>query len=353
MSDTTTSGDRFVAAETTEDHDEILAVAVNAPDVVVPTGVSASAIIGRSPGQLAWLRLRRDRSVVFTSAVLVFFAVLAVGAPLWSALYGQDALANHSELLSLHGGLPIGVNGGMSGVHWFGVEPGLGRDIMMQLVYGLRNVAGHLVRGSPADNDPRRTGRNRVRLRAGLARRADQLVHRLRPRLPLPDLLVGGHPGDRQRRLWQLTHAASVVPHLRPDHRAVRVRLAVHGTHRPWTGAVPAGARVRRGGPGRWRGCQPYALPPAAAESLGADPRGLLAQCSVSHHGGGCAVLPPDRRARTDARPGAHDQCPSVPYLASDPWFTLLPGTTILLLVLAFNLLGDSVRDALDPKSSR
>jgi len=43
----------------------------------------------------------------------------------------------------------------------------------------------------------------------------------------------------------------------------------------------------------------------------------------------------------------------SVGFAPSDPWFTLFPGLTIFLLVLAFNLLGDSVRDALDPKSSR
>jgi peptide/nickel transport system permease protein len=43
----------------------------------------------------------------------------------------------------------------------------------------------------------------------------------------------------------------------------------------------------------------------------------------------------------------------SITFLPTDPWFTIFPGVTILVLVLAFNLLGDSVRDALDPKSSR
>ena len=33
--------------------------------------------------------------------------------------------------------------------------------------------------------------------------------------------------------------------------------------------------------------------------------------------------------------------------------YTFLPGMTIFLLVLAFNLFGDSLRDALDPKSTR
>src|SRR5258705_8404253 len=111
MSDTTTRGDRLVAAEMDASNEDVLAVAVNAPDVVIPTGVSAAAIIGRSPGQLAWLRLRRDRTVVFTTGVLVFFLVLALAAPLWSVLYGQDAQTNHPELLSLTGALPTGVNG--------------------------------------------------------------------------------------------------------------------------------------------------------------------------------------------------------------------------------------------------
>jgi peptide/nickel transport system permease protein len=43
----------------------------------------------------------------------------------------------------------------------------------------------------------------------------------------------------------------------------------------------------------------------------------------------------------------------SIKYVATDPFYTLWPGLTIFILVLAFNLLGDSLRDALDPKSSR
>jgi peptide/nickel transport system permease protein len=37
-------------------------------------------------------------------------------------------------------------------------------------------------------------------------------------------------------------------------------------------------------------------------------------------------------------------------YLASAPWITLFPGLAILLTVLGFNLLGDGLRDALDPR---
>jgi peptide/nickel transport system permease protein len=34
----------------------------------------------------------------------------------------------------------------------------------------------------------------------------------------------------------------------------------------------------------------------------------------------------------------------------ADPTYLIVPGTTLLILVIAFNLLGDSLRDALDPK---
>ncbi len=35
-------------------------------------------------------------------------------------------------------GMPLGYAGGMNSTHWLGLEPGNGRDILMQLVYGIR-----------------------------------------------------------------------------------------------------------------------------------------------------------------------------------------------------------------------
>jgi ABC-type dipeptide/oligopeptide/nickel transport system permease subunit len=40
-------------------------------------------------------------------------------------------------------------------------------------------------------------------------------------------------------------------------------------------------------------------------------------------------------------------------YLKHAPWMSLAPGAMIMLTVLAFNLLGDGLRDALDPRSKR
>jgi peptide/nickel transport system permease protein len=37
-------------------------------------------------------------------------------------------------------------------------------------------------------------------------------------------------------------------------------------------------------------------------------------------------------------------------YISQAPWLAIFPGVTIFLVVMAFNLLGDAVRDALDPR---
>jgi peptide/nickel transport system permease protein len=39
--------------------------------------------------------------------------------------------------------------------------------------------------------------------------------------------------------------------------------------------------------------------------------------------------------------------------MREDPIYTFIPGFLIFVLVLAFNLFGDTLRDALDPKSMR
>jgi peptide/nickel transport system permease protein len=40
-------------------------------------------------------------------------------------------------------------------------------------------------------------------------------------------------------------------------------------------------------------------------------------------------------------------------YLRDAPWTAIAPGSLIFVSVLAFNLLGDGLRDALDPKGNR
>jgi len=99
-------------------------------------------IVGRSPGQLAWMRLKRDRTGMVSLGVLVFFIVIALAAPLIQWLYGQGGPdLGHSELLDLRG-RPLGTAGGVSGDHWFGLRPERGQDMLLQLVFGIRTSLG-------------------------------------------------------------------------------------------------------------------------------------------------------------------------------------------------------------------
>ena len=40
-------------------------------------------------------------------------------------------------------------------------------------------------------------------------------------------------------------------------------------------------------------------------------------------------------------------------FMAAQPWLAIFPGAAIALSVLAFNLLGDGLRDAVDPRTRR
>src|SRR4051794_28717845 len=99
---------------------------------------SAKAIQGRSLGQIAWRRLKKDKVSMAGGVVAILFIVIAIFAPLLSSWYGQDPNAQHYDLVDAGTGLPYGSRGGMSSTHWLGLTPTLGEDILAQLMYGAR-----------------------------------------------------------------------------------------------------------------------------------------------------------------------------------------------------------------------
>ena len=98
------------------------------------------AIEGRSLGQIAWRRLKRDKVALAGAAFLVFLILVAVFAPLIVKFLGSPPNEFHQDLIDTSGGtlLPIGAFGGMSLDHLMGVEPVNGRDIFSRVVYGSR-----------------------------------------------------------------------------------------------------------------------------------------------------------------------------------------------------------------------
>ncbi|MEV6985161.1 ABC transporter permease [Sphaerisporangium sp. NPDC051017] len=106
-----------------------------APEAVLDG--QARAIQGRSLGQIAWTRLKRDKVALTGAGVVIFLILVAIFAPLIVGLIGhppnefnQDLIS--SETLAPKDGTGIGWD------HLFGVEPLNGRDIFSRVVYGAR-----------------------------------------------------------------------------------------------------------------------------------------------------------------------------------------------------------------------
>src|SRR5207302_1031093 len=92
-----------------------------------------SDIAARSPLQLFWLRLRRDRVAMVSLAFIVFLVVIAIAAPLVVKLLGLPGPYTQNLNLTDSFGSPLGP----SGAHPFGVDQ-LGEDVMSRVIYGTR-----------------------------------------------------------------------------------------------------------------------------------------------------------------------------------------------------------------------
>jgi peptide/nickel transport system permease protein len=92
------------------------------------------AIIGRSPSELFWRRFRKDKFALAGVAFIVFLIVLALVSPLvarYVAHHGKNQLFIFSQLDQF--GLPHGP----SKAFWFGADSA-GRDLFVRTLYGAR-----------------------------------------------------------------------------------------------------------------------------------------------------------------------------------------------------------------------
>jgi peptide/nickel transport system permease protein len=111
--------------------------------VADPSGPDTSApkaIEGRSLGRIAWTRLKRDRAAMAGGVVVILLILMAIFAPLIVRLLGYDPNSFHPETMDPATQAPTSTFpfGSFDPDHLFGVEPPFGRDIFSRVVYGAR-----------------------------------------------------------------------------------------------------------------------------------------------------------------------------------------------------------------------
>ena len=285
-------------------------------------GRAERAPLPDGPWHRAWRKLRRRRAAMFSLAVVIGFVVLAVFAG-WLA--PQDPIATSWGA----------IRKAPSAEHWFGTDE-IGRDVFARVVWGTRasmlagvvSVSISLLLGVP------------IGLAAGfLGGWIDAAISRVIDAfLACPFLIL----------------AIALAAFLGPSLTNAMIAIGISAT--------PIFARLTRGAvihvkvedyieAARALGASPlrqalrHVLPNIAAplivQATLAIAAAVIAEASLSFLGLGQQPPAPSWGSMLNTAKN---------YVDSAPWMAIWPGLSIFLLVLAFNLLGDGLRDALDPR---
>ncbi|MFC7327232.1 ABC transporter permease [Marinactinospora rubrisoli] len=312
----------------------------------------------RSLRQIAWQRFRRDKVALGGGIVVAFLILVALLAPLLTRWFGYPPNEFHQSLIDpLTGGVlrdpsdPMGgldPLGGISADHLLGLEPVNGRDLFSRIVYGaqisllvafgatilcvvigtlLGVIAGYF--GGWID--------------AVISRAMDIF-------LAFPLLLFA-------------IALAGVIPDgafgLQGNGLRVAVIIFIIGFFNwPYIGRIVRGqtltlkerefveaARSLGASNGYilFRELLPNLVTPILVYSTLLIPTNIIFEASLSFLGVG--INPP-----TPSWGGMLSN--SLQYYTTSPHFVIIPGLAIFITVLAFNLLGDGLRDAFDPRST-
>jgi peptide/nickel transport system permease protein len=314
-------------------------------------GTTTEMVEGKSLTQIAWGRLRKDRVAMISLGVIIFIFLAALFAPLITKVLGIDPYEPNTDLVSLDGGLPLGRLGGISWAHPLGVEPLIGRDIMARLLYGARIsltiatastvvvvIVGVLL-GTIAGYSKGKTDTIISRI-MDLTLSFPFLLLVIAMAQPLQERLQTWIPSANAARVVALILLLSLFswPYLA---RLVRGQVLSLREREFVEAAVSTGASSRRI---LFKELIPNLWAPILVYASLALPSFISAEAALAFLGVG--VLPPT---------------PTWGAMLSDsvrtftvlPIYLFIPGTALFITVLVFNLFGDSVRDALDPRAGR
>ncbi|MCZ7658919.1 MAG: ABC transporter permease [Xanthobacteraceae bacterium] len=285
-----------------------------------PALVRSDAV--ESPARRALRRLLRRKGAVFGLAVIALFVALALLAPLVSP---YDPAAQSWSA----------VRKPPSAAHWFGTDE-VGRDILARIIYGARasllagviSVAIALGIGVPLGTVAGYVG---GWLDALLSRITDAML--ACPFLILA-IALAAFLGPNLRNAMiaiGITTTPIFIRLTRAQVMAVKVEDYVEAARAvgnpPWRIAL--------------RHILPNILPALLVQATLSIAAAIIAEASLSFLGLGQQPPEPSWGSMLNA---------AQRFLINAPWMAVWPGLAIFLTVLSFNLLGDGLRDALDPR---
>jgi peptide/nickel transport system permease protein len=308
-------------------------------------------IVQRTPKQIAWGRFKSNKVGVFAGIASIFFISVGFLAPLITRLFHVNNRSRYPEGLNQFA-MPSGQWGGISLAHPLGLEPGTGRDVFALLLYGSRisftvaiisTVAaigiGMLIGIA--------TGYFKGKIDSTVGRISDFLLS-----FPSTFMIIA-----LSLPLVQRVESIGIAH----DNAARLVVLVIFLVFFGWTGfyrlirSQSMSLRERdfvmasqAMGASSWRIITKELLPnlwPTAIVFVSLSlPGYIAAEATFSFLGVG--IQAPDTSfglVLSDA----------IGYWRDDPAYLLIPCLILIAIVLSLNLLGDAVRDALDPKAGR
>jgi peptide/nickel transport system permease protein len=317
---------------------------VREPVAIPLVSTAVVSDLARTPWQLFWERLREDRVALAALAFIVVEILAAVFAPLIVGALGHPPNAQYPSALDPTFGTPTGP----SRSFLFGVDT-VGRDVFSRVLYGARvSLEVALVATAISVTLGVVLG-----MAAGYYRGfADTLISRvIDVTLAFPILLLALGIAS-SCSLGNGCAGGLVKPGL------TTVTVAIVAVNWTYIGRIIRGQvlslrekefveSARAAGAGDltifFREILPNLVGPIVVYSTLVIPQNILLEAALSYLGVG--INPPQ------ASWGAM-LAEATPIFATAWWFFVFPGLALLLTVLAFNLLGDGIRDALDPKAA-